>query len=124
MPCRQLRPIVAALLLLAHAVAAAHHSFAAEFTAERKATITGVVTEVWFRNPHVRFYVDVHNDDGTIEQWDTRGGSPSLMTRRGWTRDRIKVGDTVTLTGYLAHDESRRLMSIIYVELADGTRLE
>lgn len=101
-----------------------HHSFAAEFTAEATATITGTVTEVWFRNPHVRYYVDVEDDNGDIEKWDTRGSSPSLLTRRGWTKNRIKPGETITLKGHRAHEEDRRLLSIIWVELADGTRLE
>ncbi len=114
----------ASVLLLLHAAAKGHHSFAAEFTAEETATITGTVTEVWFRNPHVRYYVDVRTDDGELEQWDTRGGSPSLLTRRGWTRDRIRIGDTITLKGHRAHERDRKLLSIIWVELADGTRLE
>lgn len=115
---------IAGTLLLIHAGADAHHSFAAEFTAEETATVTGTVTEVWFRNPHVRYYVEVRSDDGEIEQWDTRGGSPSLLTRRGWTKDRIKIGDTITLKGHRAHETGRKLLSIIWVELADGTRLE
>jgi len=99
----------------------AHHSFAAEFTVDRKSRVTGVVTEVWFRNPHVRYYVDVAADDGSIEQWDTRGGSPALLTRRGWTKDSIRAGDRITLEGYA---EGRRILSIIWIERADGTRLE
>ena len=115
------------LLLLPFIVTAnvrAHHSFAAEFTADRKTTITGVVSEVWFRNPHVRYYVEVTTDNGSIEHWDTRGGSPALLTRRGWTKDSIRAGDRITLGGYSAKDDGRKLLSIIWIELADGTRLE
>ena len=102
----------------------AHHSFAAEFTADNPITIEGVVTEIWFRNPHARYYIDVTTEDGDIEHWDTRAGSPSLMTRRGWTRNTIRVGDRVVLYGHRAHDSTRKLLSIIWVELTDGTRLE
>lgn len=108
----------------AAAGASGHHSFSAEFTAEETATITGTVTEVWFRNPHVRYYVEVTTADGEIEQWDTRGASPSLLVRRGWTKASIKIGDTITLKGHRAHEADRKLLSIIWVELADGTRLE
>lgn len=101
----------------------AHHSFAAEFTADDPMIIEGVVTEIWFRNPHARYYIDVTTDGG-VEHWDTRAGSPSLMTRRGWTKNSIKVGDHVTLFGHRASDSSRKLLSIIWVELDDGTRLE
>ncbi|MEM9404179.1 MAG: DUF6152 family protein [Pseudomonadota bacterium] len=102
----------------------AHHSFAAEFTADDPMTIEGVITEIWFRNPHARYYVDVMLEDGNVEHWDTRAGSPSLMTRRGWTRNSINEGDRVVLFGHRAHDPARKLLSIIWVELADGTRLE
>ena len=119
-----LRLALAAVALLAQASASGHHSFAAEFTAEGPITITGTVTEVWFRNPHVRYYIDVTLEDGTVEQWDTRGSSPSILTRRGWTKNSISVGDTITLKGHRAHEEDRKLLSIIWVDLADGTRLK
>lgn len=112
----------AVLLLFVQTTARGHHSFAAEFTAEETATITGVVVEVWFRNPHVRYYVEVTNEDGEVERWDTRGSSPSLLVRKGWTRDTISVGDVVTIEGHLGRDD-RKLLSIITVELADGTKL-
>lgn len=115
--------LIAALAFVPRPVMA-HHSFAAEFTAEETLTLTGVVTEVWFRNPHVRYYVDVTNEAGDVEQWDTRGSSPSLLTRRGWTKDSIRIGDRITLKGHRAKDPERKLLSIIWIELADGTRLE
>lgn len=124
MPHRSLAAALAASALLLSANVESHHSFAAEFTAEATATITGTVTEVWFRNPHVRYYIDVERENGDIEKWDTRGASPSLLTRRGWTKDRIRPGATVTLKGHRAIEDDRRLLSIIWVELADGTRLE
>ena len=111
-----------AWLLLIQQTAYGHHSFAVEFTAEETATIEGVVAEVWFNNPHVRYYIDVTNSDGEIERWDTRGSSPSLLVRRGWTKSTISVGDTVTIKGHVGR-EDKRLLSIIGIELADGTKL-
>jgi len=112
----------AAVCTLLQQPASGHHSFAAEFTAEETAVITGVVAEVWFNNPHVRYYVDVTNEDGEIERWDTRGSSPSLLVRRGWTKKTISVGDTVTIKGHLGRYD-KHLLSIIGIELADGTKL-
>lgn len=116
------RPAAIACLLLLQAQADAHHSFAAEFTAEETATVSGTVVEVWFRNPHVRYYIEVEDENGEAQRWDTRGTSPSLLVRRGWTRDTIKVGDKVTIMGHKGR-ENPHLLSIIWVELADGTRL-
>lgn len=118
-----LRLFVALLALLASS-ANAHHSFSAEFTSEETATIEGVVTEVWFRNPHIRLYVDVTGEDGAVVAWDIRGASPSLLVRRGWTKDRVRPGDAVKILGYKANEPDRKLMHIIWVELADGTRLK
>lgn len=120
----RLRILLLLLPILVTVNAQAHHSFAAEFTVDRKAQISGVVSEVWFRNPHVRYYIDVTMEDGSVEQWDTRGGSPALLTRRGWTRDSIRAGDRITVEGYRAKEDGRNLLSIIWIELEDGTRLE
>lgn len=109
-------------LMLVQDSALGHHSFAVEFTAEETAVIKGVVAEVWFKNPHVRYYVDVTNNDGETERWDTRGSSPSLLVRKGWTKDTISAGDIVTIRGHVGRDD-KRLLSIISVELADGTKL-
>ena len=121
------RLIAASLCLLASAVipgarsvAFAHHSFTAEFTAEETATLTGVVTQVWFRNPHVRYLFTVTDEDGTEESWDARGSPVVWLARKGWTRDTIKVGDTVTFYGFLGRD-GRKMLSIMTVTLADGT---
>jgi len=104
------------------ASAGAHHSFAAEFLGDQTRTIDGVVTEVWFKNPHVRYYIDVTNKKGETEQWDVRTSSPTLLVRRGWNRETIGVGDQVRIEGYLGRD-GRKIMSLISIELPDGTVL-
>ena len=100
----------------------AHHSFTAEFTAEETATLTGVVTQVWFRNPHVRYVFTVTDPDGNEESWDARGSPVVWLARKGWTRDTIEVGDTVTFYGFLGRD-GRKMLSIMTVTLDDGTEL-
>lgn len=104
------------------ASASAHHSFAAEFLGDQTRTIEGVVTEVWFKNPHVRYYIDVTNEDGETEKWDVRTSSPTLLVRRGWNRETISIGDQVSIEGYLGRD-GRKIMSLISIELPDGTVL-
>lgn len=98
----------------------AHHSFAAEFLADQTLTVEGTVTEVWFRNPHVRYYIEVVDEDGEKTTWDVRAGSPALLVRRGWTADTIREGDKVTVEGYLGRD-GRKLLSVISIELPDGS---
>jgi hypothetical protein len=112
--------LAACWVVLAPTANFAHHSFAAEFIQE-SATIEGVVTEVWFRAPHIRYYIDVTTENGSVEQWDTRGGSPSsLLRRRALLPDSIEAGDKVVIDGFLGRD-GRKLMSIKTMTLEDGT---
>ena len=90
----------------AGAHAAAHHSFAAEFDANATIELTGSVTKVDWANPHTFFYIDVQNAKGEYENWALELGSPNGLMRRGWTRDTLKLGDVVTVTGSRAKDGS------------------
>lgn len=109
-------------LCLWSTVATAHHSFTAEFTAEKTATLKGTVTEVWFRNPHVRYLFTVTNEEGVEETWDARGSPVVWLARKGWKKDTIKVGDTVEMYGFLGKD-GRKMLSIMTITLEDGTVL-
>ena len=88
------------IFLYFSSISQAHHSFAVEFTAEKKVAIKGTVTEIWFRNPHVRYYVEFVNQQGKKESWDVRTSSPSLLVRKGWTKETIKVGDEISIFGH------------------------
>jgi Family of unknown function (DUF6152) len=91
----------------ATAPAIAHHSFAAEFDANIPIELTGTVTKVEWANPHTFFYIDV--DDGSkIENWALELGSPNGLMRRGWTRNSMQIGDTVTVAGWRAKDGSAK----------------
>ncbi|MGI9204588.1 MAG: DUF6152 family protein [Woeseiaceae bacterium] len=120
MASRRIFGVIGACLVAASA--SAHHSFAAEFLGDQTRTLEGVVTEVWFKNPHVRYYIEVTNDAGETEQWDVRTSSPTLLVRRGWNRETISAGDRVKIEGYLGRD-GRKIMSLISIELPDGTIL-
>lgn len=102
--------------------AAAHHSFAAEFDADSPIELTGVVTKVEWMNPHTFFYIDVEGENGEYQNWALELGSPNGLTRRGWTRNSLKVGDIVTVSGSRARDGSLK-GNARSVVLADGKRL-
>ena len=113
--------VYASLMCLA-GMAEAHHSFAAQYDADRPATLKGVVTKVEWMNPHTRFYIDVENDDGNVVNWNLELASPNVLTRRGWSRHSLQVGDVVTVDASLAKDGSR-MANAMSVILADGSRV-
>jgi len=84
----------------------AHHSFDAYFISSETTTIEGVVTEFWFANPHARIYLEVTNEDGEVEEWMAEGGSRNVLLRRGWSKDTIKAGEALIITGNPSRDGS------------------
>ncbi len=103
------RGLIAVALALSALVAQAHHSFAVFFDHEKSVTVQGKVTEFQFRNPHGIVAVEVSNPDGSRVIWKAETNSPSMMLRRGWTRDSIRPGDMITVEGWPARDGSRYL---------------
>ena len=118
------------LLLLATAVgllipvtsALAHHAFAAEYDEKKPITLTGTVTKVEWMNPHVFFYIDVKDAEGKVANWRGEGGNLSTLMRRGWRKDSLKVGETVTIEGSLAKS-GQPLVNARTVTRADGQKL-
>lgn len=102
--------------------AVAHHSFAAEYDADKPVTLKGTVTKVEWTNPHARFYVDVKDASGAVTNWNLELASPNVLRRQGWKRDSLKQGDEVTVEGSAAKDGSK-MANARAVTLASGERV-
>jgi len=109
-----------ALLASGHSLAA-HHSFAAQYDSNKPVTLKGGITRIEWANPHIYFYIDVADSSGAV-QWAIEGGAPSTLYRAGWRKDSAKVGDIVTVSGFLARDGSK-LVNMQRALLADGRSL-
>jgi hypothetical protein len=114
--------LIAGLSLLAPAAALAHHSFAAEYDAKKPVTLKGTVSKVEWTNPHARFYIDVKDESGNVTTWNLELASPNVLTRNGWTRHSLNVGDVVTVEGAQAKDGSQ-MANARSVVLADGKKV-
>jgi len=101
----------------------AHHSFAAEFDANRPLTLKGVVTKIEWSNPHTYFYMDVTGTDGKVVNWGMEMGSPNGLMRQGWTRNTLHIGDEVTVEGAQAKDGTNVGNARAVILAATGKRL-
>jgi hypothetical protein len=97
----------------------AHHAFSNEFDESKPITLEGVVTKIDWENPHVHYYVDVTQPDGTMVNWACETGGPNRLLKRGWTQNSLKPGDKVIVHGFPAKDASHAADGR-KVTLADG----
>ncbi len=84
-------------LIMGSASLLAHHSAAATYDINTKMTLTGTISKLAWSNPHIFYYIDVESTQGEFTSWAVEGGAPNQLYRRGWRKDDIKIGDTVTL---------------------------
>jgi Family of unknown function (DUF6152) len=113
---------VCALLLLTMMPASAHHAFAAEYDENKLVTVSGIVTDFTWTNPHAWLYIEAKDSNGEVTNWHFEMGSPGGLTHRGWKKTELKEGDQVTVDGYAAKD-GRNVANARTVTLPDGRKL-
>ena len=100
----------------------AHHSFAAEFDANRPVKLEGTVTKMDWINPHSWIHIDVTTEAGEVQKWMVEGGAPNALLRRGWNRNSLPAGTKISVQGFQAKDGSFRANGRD-ITFADGSKL-
>ena len=95
------------LALLAVKPALAHHSFEAEYDDSKTATVSGIVTEVAWQNPHAYIFINTKLEDGGTLNMRLELGPPYALVRGGWKKDTVKIGDKVTVEGAAVAKDAR-----------------
>ena len=115
--------ITAALcVLVAAAPLVAHHAFSAEFDQSKPVKLAGEITKLEWTNPHAWLFVDVKTPDGKVTNWRFEMGAPNALLRAGWSRNDIKPGTAVTISGFMAR-AGGSVGNAFQVRLPDGRDL-
>ena len=93
-----------AIAVLCGAPVEAHHSFAAQYDANKPITLRGTISRMLWSNPHGHLYIEVKMADGKVVTWELETAAPAGLYRRGWRRDDLPVGAEVVVRAFLARD--------------------
>lgn len=117
--------LIAALLLTAGDRAYAHHSFAATYFVDQEITVQGTLTQFMYRNPHSFLKMDAKDDNGQVTTWSIEWGGGAQLTQDHVTRDSLKPGDVVVVSGNPGRDPTEhRIRLHKIVRSSDGWKWE
>ncbi len=118
-----MRTVIGLLLAMFVTVASAHHSIIALYDLKSERVLRGRVARFEWANPHVYVYIDVPKEDGTMEHWTLLGLPPTMLQRAGWSRNSLRVGETVSARVFPSLIAGKTSGAMRTVMKIDGTEL-
>ena len=110
---------------LAAGAAFAHHSFAATYFVDKEMTVEGTLTQFLYRNPHSFVKVTAPDEKGQMQTWAVEWGGGAQLNQEHVTRDTLKPGDHVIVTGNPGRDPiDHRIRLHKIVRTSDGWKWE
>ena len=119
---RSIAPVVVFALMIAAKPVLAHHAFSAEFDQSKPVKVQGEISRLEWTNPHAWLFIDSKGTDGKLVTWRFEMGAPNALLRAGWSKNDIKPGTQVTVSGFLARSGGS-VGNAYQVRLADGRDL-
>jgi hypothetical protein len=117
--------VLLVVVALSASSASAHHSFAATYFVDQEITVEGTLSQFLYRNPHSFVKVDAKDDKGNVQTWSVEWGGGAQLTQEHVTRDTLKPGDHVIVTGNPGRDPSEhRIRLHKIVRPSDGWKWE
>lgn len=120
-----MRLFVAAFILAAVVPARAHHPFTPYYDASKFVSVTGVIVELRYINPHTVLIVDGTTTDGRSGKWAFEGLPPGAFQYRGVkdVKDKLRAGTRISISGWAAKDPAARAFSGSEVTFSDGSKM-
>ena len=115
--------VVGITLLAAAGTVRAHHSFAAQFDVDKIETVVGTITKMDWVSPHAWLYIDAKDASGQVQAWTVEFSSANALYQRGWRKQDLPVGSTVSVTGYRSRNPAVFVLSAREVKLPEGRTL-
>lgn len=119
----RVRMLLAAAAVCGPLAALAHHSTAAEFDQGKPVTFTGTVQKVMWMNPHIYTLVEVKQQGAPSFVYHVEGNPPNTLFRQGWRKDSLKVGESVTVSGWRAKNPESPNVGQATIATSDGRRI-
>jgi Family of unknown function (DUF6152) len=109
-------PLALVLVLVSGSLVAGHHSFAAHYFEEQSVTVRGTLVEFEYRAPHAWVHLTVTDDRGMAQQYSAEWSNPNRLSRDGITKDTLKAGDQVIVTGAPGRNDGENRIHLKRIE--------